>query len=340
MPTNINGDNFDNILVGDIEIDVVDIISGLNGNDVLLGLTGNDTLSGGNGNDYLDGGVGSDSMEGGTGNDTYVVNVIGVGGDVVTELAGAGTDTIISSVSITSLAANVENLTLANPALNGTGNTLANTIKGNRLNNVLNGGAGNDTIFGYAGNDNIRGGTDAFVLPGPLLIFGGNDSLDGGNGDDTLDGDNGNDTLLGGNGDDILDGDVGNDSLVGGNDDDTLIGGLGKDTMTDGAGNDRYTYTSTAESPVGINRDVLTDFTPFADQIELEAIDADLVLGGDQDFTFIGNNVPFTGTKGEIRYLSATGIIEVEIHNDFNILADMEIELLNKPAALAVGDFI
>ena len=55
----------------------------------------------------LDGGAGNDTMAGGAGNDTYVVDAAG---DVVTEAASAGTDTVQSRISYT-LGANVENLT-------------------------------------------------------------------------------------------------------------------------------------------------------------------------------------------------------------------------------------
>ena len=53
------------------------------------GNSGANTLTGNIGNNILDGGTGNDTMLGGAGNDTYVVDATG---DVVTELAGEGTD--------------------------------------------------------------------------------------------------------------------------------------------------------------------------------------------------------------------------------------------------------
>ncbi|CAN1212972.1 hypothetical protein TUMEXPCC7403_22400 [Tumidithrix helvetica PCC 7403] len=125
---------------------------------IITGNAGNNTLYGGDGNDRLRGGLG---------NDTYIIDSAG---DVISEAANAGIDTVQSSIDYT-LGANLENLILTGSAINGTGNSLANTISGNDLDNILTGGANSDTLIGNAGNDILVGGA-------------GNDILTGGTGQD------------------------------------------------------------------------------------------------------------------------------------------------------------
>jgi Ca2+-binding RTX toxin-like protein len=82
----------------------------------LQGTTKNDTLTGKSGNDQL---------YGNAGNDTYIIDSTS---DTIIELAGEGTDTVKSFVSWT-LGDNLENLTLTeSSSINGTGNSLDNTL--------------------------------------------------------------------------------------------------------------------------------------------------------------------------------------------------------------------
>ena len=158
--------------------------------------TGNalaNVITGNSGNNSLDGGTGADTLIGGAGNDTYVVDNTG---DVVTEAAMQGTDTVQSSLASYTLTSNVENLTLTgNGNISGTGNTLDNVLTGNSGNNALNGGDGNDILSG--GN--------------------GNDILNGGNGNDTLRGGQGRDELTGGSGADVFDYNATNEVVVSNN---------------------------------------------------------------------------------------------------------------------------
>lgn len=159
----------------------------------LYGGAAGDALTGNTGANILDGGLGIDTLVGSAGNDIYYVNV---SGDVITETSTGGTDTVYSLADYT-LGNYVENLNF-NPeytwafssktgygtALNGTGNTLANTITGNYAGNNLKGLSGNDTINGMSGDDTIDGGTGA-------------DSMTGGDGNDTYYVDNTGDVIYG-----------------------------------------------------------------------------------------------------------------------------------------------
>ena len=179
----------------------------------LTGNSANNTLTGGAGNDTLNGGAGADTLVGGTGNDTFVVDAAG---DVVTELANEGSDSVHSSITHT-LGANVENLTLTGTvAINGTGNARNNILTGNSAANVLTGGAGNDTYVvgasdsaveaANAGIDTVHStvtwtlgaNLEALTLTGTAAINGTGNALN-----NILTGNSAANTLTGGAGNDV-----------------------------------------------------------------------------------------------------------------------------------------
>jgi len=141
-------------------------------------------------------------------------------------------------------------------------------------NNTINGGNGDDTINGLGGDDDLSGGN-------------GNDDIDGGSGDDDIDGGNGNDEIDGGTGNDDIDGGNGNDEIHGGDGNDVLYGGNGVDTLNGGAGNDRL---------FGENGD-------------------DYLTGGGGDDLIDGNNgfdtVYYSGLIKEYTFLASAGYLHI-----------------------------
>ncbi|MFL5156692.1 MAG: hypothetical protein ACJ8D1_00610, partial [Microvirga sp.] len=199
--------------------------------------TGNDlanSIVGNGGSNHLDGGAGADVLAGGEGSDTYIVDHEG---DLVTEQAGEGTDTVSASVSY-ALGAHVENLVLTGSGnISGIGNERANEITGNAGSNLLDGGAGADRLAGGLGNDTyilddasdivtegLDEGTDAvrasisYALADNvenLVLTGAGDSNGTGNNlANIIAGNGGNNRLEGGGNDDQLDGGAGQDTAV------------------------------------------------------------------------------------------------------------------------------
>jgi Ca2+-binding RTX toxin-like protein len=155
------------------------------------------TLLGGDGNDTLTGGLAAATFDGNNGDDSILGSSKA---DVI--MGSGGNDTLIGGKG-------------DDQEFGGGG---ADKIYGSSGNDMLYGDAGNDTLFGEGGNDTLGGdGEDRFQfkgfgVPAPLT---GNDSLNGGDGDDWItggdesatlhDSNNGLDTITGGTGNDILD---------------------------------------------------------------------------------------------------------------------------------------
>jgi Ca2+-binding RTX toxin-like protein len=190
----INGDGFDDILVGAMNshptlygsgstyvifgkrfsalpeddsllfgTEAADTLAGFGGHDTLMGNGANDSLDGGADNDTLDGGAGSDTLNGGAGNDHYFVDS---SSDLVID--SGGVDTIQTDVfSISLVGSDIEHgILYGDTAINLTGSDVANALTGNISNNILSGLEGNDTIFGGDGSDTLNGGVGADSMRG------------------------------------------------------------------------------------------------------------------------------------------------------------------------------
>lgn len=247
-----------------------DTITGNAQNNVLSGGRGNDTLSGGAGSDRLEGGRGNNTLSGGAGNDLFIIRRNPGGTDTITDFSmTSGIEKIVlvgfdaipdfAGLTLTQSGSHVrvalgEGQTLV---LNNT--TVAAVSEQNfafvsvphlleeyvaRWQNpaIVTGTTGADelltpegadlSIFGLAGDDYISS-----ISP--------NDLIDGGNGNDTILGDEygytpypGSDWIEGGAGDDVLDGGEGDDMVVGGSGNDALSGGGGDDYLIGGSGDD------------------------------------------------------------------------------------------------------
>lgn len=245
----------------------MDEISGGYGNDTLNGGTGADRIFGESGTDTLDGQSGDDYIQGGGGNDTYKYTA-GHGWDTFEEY---GTDTgdkilFASGVAIGDLTiTRVSSYDMLIEVASGVGGgqiLIRNQFNTNqRIESLEFAGGGSPynlltqtawTLNGTDGDDQLWGAWGN----------GYQDTIYGGDGDDTITAyaanytDNGANFLYGDGGDDILDAYYGSGV-------DTLRGGAGNDTASGGAGNDIYIYDT--------GHDTYIEGSGSADEIQLAA---------------------------------------------------------------------
>lgn len=298
-----------------------DVLTGGSTDDTLTAYAGNDALIGGEGNDFLKGGFGADTMVGGVGNDLYLVDDVG---DIVVELIGKGTDSVISSISYT-LGVNVENLTLNATGIVGVGNELNNNLVGtNNGSETLIGGAGNDYLSGGAGADSMEGGAgdDVYYVEnvgdivtelsgdGTDIVFSTinytltanveNLTLQAAGGNISGTGNALNNTIMGNSGNNTLTGDAGNDFLFGGLGADTMIGGVGGDTYRVDNVGDVVTELSNEGS------DIVQSSISYVLGANVESL---VLLGGSGNINGTGNSINNTivGNSGSNVLIGGAG---------------------------------
>ena len=230
---NVTGSAFNDTLTGNADANQLiggagdDNINGGDGVDLIDGGIGNDTLSGGAGDDVdtIVGGAGNDTINllaAGGGNDIIVYNASGFGNDTLTNFdATGGTATTQDRIDLSALGITAGNLATR---------VLESTVAGNTVLTVRD--AGLTTI----GTITVNGITNANIdATDYILATVGAPAAGATNGNNTLNGGGGNDTINALDGADTVNGNGGND---------TITGGLGVDAINGDAGDDTFIWNA------------------------------------------------------------------------------------------------
>jgi len=297
------------------------------------------TIGGNTQNNTINGGAGDDRMAGYSGNDTYYVDSEG---DVVSEAANDGVDTVNSSISY-NLGENVERLVLnQNPAVSFTG-VIANVTTGSGATAVIvptltvtaPTGSGvlaiGDSIIGagitsgttITGFGTGTGGAGTYFLSTSQTVAsttmttyqdldgtgnGLNNSITGNSGNNILDGSWGDDTLIGGQGNDSYVVDSSKDVVV--ESTSTLNGGGGVDTV--------YSTSWSWTMSMGVEKLYLTD-NRGGTGIGNSANNS--IYGDDSNNTLDGKagaDLMVGGDGNDIYYVDNVGDVVTELMNEGN----------------------
>jgi serralysin len=155
----------------------------------------------------------------------------------------------------------------------------------------------------------------------------------------------GNDRIHGGAGNDTLRGGDGRDRIAGDAGDDVVAGGAASDRLAGGGGSDVFQFADASDSPLAAIRsdgakrvaDMLEDFTPGQDRIDLSAIDAVAGTPANEAFAFLGQ-AAFTGHAGELRYETKGAFAHIFADVDGDGRPDMALTVA--APALQASDFI
>lgn len=249
--------------------------------DTVDGRAGNDTIAAGGGNDILTGGAGNDTILGQDGDDKIAG---GSGADQID--GGAGSDTASYAASAVGVTIDLNLDGVAQTSLgDGAGDTLtgienllgsvrADWLIGDEFDNVIEGGAGNDVLDGGDGADTVSYAGSGAGVTVNLSLSGAQNTIRAGV--DTL---SGIENIIGSRGADALTGDDGAN---------VLTGGLGYDTLSGGLGADTFHFNSLAEKG-----DRIVDFVSGVDTLSISAAGFSGAVAGSVNFA--SGSTPLAG---------------------------------------------
>ncbi len=316
-----------------------DTVSAASGNDSIEGNDGNDSLDGGAGADSLDGGTGADTIAGGSDNDVYYVDDAG---DVTSEDAASGADTVVASVDY-ALGDNIEALQLAGFAQTGIGNDLANAISGTGGDDYIDGGAGADTMAGGDGSDvyvvdeagdlvqeDLNGGLDTIISALDYTLGDNIEGLQLAGTAHTGSGNSLNNTIAGGTGDDTLDGASGADTMAGGDGNDLYYADTAADVAQEGFGGGSDTVIASVAYTLGVNVEEL-QLTGSAHSGTGNTL-ANTIIGtvGDDSLDGAGGNDTMAGGLGNDTYKvdsASDAVTEISGGGNDTVIASVDYTL-------------
>jgi Ca2+-binding RTX toxin-like protein len=273
----INGGAGDDLLSGGRGDEGSDQIVGGEGNDTVLGINGRDRLFGGNGSDTVSGGGGPDQLDGGPGDDRMTG---GPGGDLVA--GGTGNDTLNGGDQL--------------------GADGPDDLRGEAGNDTLDGGEGNDLLAGGPGADRMRGDAGDDIADYSSATAAVTISLDG-KANDGEDGERDDlaadiESARGGNGKDSLFGDQRANQLSGSAGDDFIEGGSGADTLEGNDGNDAINSRDSLRDLVSCGRGFDVAIVDDQDRVR---DNCELVDRGGADTATLGRFFTATLVRGSVR---------------------------------------
>ena len=174
--------------------------------------------------------------------------------------------------------------------------------------------------------------------PGAIVGGAGDDTINGTAGADVIYGQAGDDTINAGGDNDTVFGGADDDDINGGANNDILNGGSGGDDLTGGAGADIFRFYLASESNA-VDRDRIRDFSSAqGDKIDLSLIDANTILGGNNDFTL---SASFTGAAGQLIHgVTANGyLVQGDVNGDAVADIVFQVDLVGA-SSLTANDFI